>query len=234
LHFAPTERARQNLLREGIAAERVHITGNTVIDALLHVTAMSWSPPESSSVAPALRFRADHPDAPLVLVTAHRRESFGRPMENICRALKRLASALPPPARIVYPVHMNPNVQEPVRRLLGDVENIELIRPLDYFEFAHLLKASTFVLTDSGGIQEEAPSLGKPVLVMRETTERPEAIEAGTARLVGTDPDRIFDEAMRLHTDRAAYDQMARAVNPFGDGHAGERVAEILSQAPAP
>ena len=218
LHFAPTETARRHLAAEGVPAGSIFVTGNTVIDALL------------ATVRPDYRF--DHPALScldparrLVLVTAHRRESFGQPFRNVCLGLARLAAAFED-LQIVYPVHMNPNILGPARELLGDVPRVLLVEPLEYEPFVQLMNRSTLVLTDSGGIQEEAPSLGKPVLVMRDNTERPEAVEAGTVRLVGTDPDRIVSEASRLLTDPAAYQAMARAVNPYGDGHASERIVE--------
>jgi UDP-N-acetylglucosamine 2-epimerase (non-hydrolysing) len=160
-------------------------------------------------------------------VTAHRRESFGEPFESLCRALREIVTQVPD-VEIVYPVHLNPNVQEPVRRILGNLPRVHLIEPLDYVRFSRIMKAATLILTDSGGVQEEAPSLGVPVLVMREETERPEAVEAGVARLVGTDPARIVPEAVRLLTDEVARGAMRRAVSPFGDGHASERIVRIL------
>ena len=163
-----------------------------------------------------------------MLVTAHRRESFGKPFEDLCNALKRIALAHPD-ATVVYPVHLNPNVQKPVREILAGVDNVKLLEPMDYEPFVHLMKRSTLILTDSGGIQEEAPSLGKPVLVMREKTERPEGIEAGTVKLVGTDPQTIFENADKLLSDKAAYDAMANATNPYGDGHAAERIVKVLA-----
>ncbi len=220
LHFAPTEQARQNLLREGLPDETIHVTGNPVIDALLEIAGRPWEP------------LAGHPfsrlpqDRRLVLVTAHRRESFGRPLLQICAALRHLARR--DDLHLVYPVHRNPNVWEPVHRELGAEPGITLLPPVDYGELVYLLKRCTLVLTDSGGIQEEAPALGKPVLVLRERTERPEGIEAGVARLVGTDPQRIVAEAGRLLDDPQAYEAMARAVNPYGDGHAAERIVAAL------
>jgi UDP-N-acetylglucosamine 2-epimerase (non-hydrolysing) len=226
LHFAPTERARQNLLREGTDPATVQVTGNTVIDALSQVLARDD--------------RADHPalaEIPagrrIVLVTAHRRESFGPGMIAICRALRRLADEVRD-VQIVYPVHLNPNVRDPVYAELSAHPRISLIPPLDYASLIHLMRRSTLILTDSGGIQEEAPSLGKPVLVLRAATERPEAVEAGCARIVGTDPDVILREARRLLEDAEAYERMARIANPFGDGHASERIAlALLAQAAA-
>jgi UDP-N-acetylglucosamine 2-epimerase (non-hydrolysing) len=212
-----------NLLREGVPAEAVVVTGNPVIDALRWVAAQ---PPP-----PAARELLDRTGAldgrRLVLVTAHRRESFGAGIAAICRALRELAEAFPD-LTILYPVHPNPNVRRPVHRLLGGVRNVVLTGPLDYATLVHVMARACLVLTDSGGIQEEAPGLGKPVLVLREVTERPEAVEAGAARLVGTDPDRVFGAAAELLTDPAAYARMARAVNPYGDGRAAARIAAAL------
>lgn len=245
LHFAPTERARQNLLREGVPDAQIIITGNPVIDALHWVVAQ----PATAEVcglfqrlgltADAALQRVDgvEEDSPprpstsaplLILVTAHRRENFGAPLESICLALRDIAARYQGQVRIIYPVHLNPNVWEPVHRMLGDVPYITLMPPLDYLPLVHLMKHSYLVLTDSGGIQEEAPGLGKPVLVLREVTERPEAVEAGTVRVVGTDRERIVAEAVRLLEDPVAYQRMARAVNPYGDGHAAERIVEAL------
>ncbi|WP_417583104.1 non-hydrolyzing UDP-N-acetylglucosamine 2-epimerase [Pelagibacterium sp.] len=226
-NFSPTNSARDNLLREGVAPALVHVTGNTVIDALLQVK-------EKLKLDFELRqqfesqFSFLSPTRRMVLVTGHRRENFGDGFERICRALARLAADIPD-LDIVYPVHLNPNVREPVGRILGNVGNINLIEPLDYLPFVYLMTRSHLILTDSGGIQEEAPSLGRPVLVMRDTTERPEAVEAGTVRLVGTSEDVIYAEAHKLLTDAAAYDKMKRATNPYGDGRACERIADILS-----
>lgn len=222
LHFAPTERARQNLLREGIDDKLIHVTGNPVIDAL-HWAAEQPVPPL------VVDLQAKAAGRRLILVTAHRRENFGAPLENICAALRRIASR--GDVEIVYPVHLNPNVQEPVYRLLEGVPHITLLPPLDYLPLVHLMRTADLVLTDSGGIQEEAPGFGKPVLVLREVTERPEGVEAGTLRLVGTDPDRIVAAAASLLDDAAAYALMAQAVNPFGDGHAAERIVRALLDA---
>jgi UDP-N-acetylglucosamine 2-epimerase (non-hydrolysing) len=224
LHFAPTQQARQNLLREGIAAHIILVTGNTIIDALLEI-AERPAPPEVA------QFTTDR--RRLVLVTAHRRENFGAPLKDICLALKSLAETRPE-LRIVYPVHLNPNVQVPVRAALGDVPNIFLLPPVDYLLLVHLMKASALILTDSGGIQEEAPSLGKPVLVLRQTTERPEAVEAGAVRLVGTDPAAIIAAATQLLDDEQLYSVMAQAINPYGDGNAAERIVDALVQESQP
>jgi len=221
LHFAPTARARDNLLREGVDADRIHVTGNPVIDALLMVTEMPYDPGQ--------RLLADMIwDKRIILVTAHRRENFGQPLESICAALREIAHRYDGDVHIVYPVHLNPNVQEPVYRLLDGVPNITLLRPLDYLPLVHLMKRTYLVLTDSGGIQEEAPGLGKPVLVLREVTERPEAVEAGTVRVVGADREQIVVEVIRLLEDDAAYEEMSRAVNPYGDGHAAGRIVAAL------
>lgn len=228
LHFAPTPGSRANLLREGVSAERVLVTGNTVIDALLAAAARLEAEAElRSGIEGSFPFL--RPGAPLVLVTGHRRESFGPGFEGIGLGLAALARTHPE-ADIVYPVHLNPLVREPVERLLGRIVNVHLVEPVGYLSLVWLLTRCRIVITDSGGIQEEAPSLGRPVLVMRETTERPEGLEAGTARLVGTDPDRIVAEARRLLEDQAAWEAMARAVNPFGDGQAAGRIAEALAR----
>jgi len=221
LHFAPTAWARDNLLREGIPADRILVTGNPVIDALLAVSSRPYDW-KSGPLA------AIPDDRRIVLVTAHRRENFGAPLESILTALRILAETYPGEITIVYPVHLNPNVQEPARRMLGDLTNVRLLPPLDYLPMVHLMKRAHLVLTDSGGLQEEAPALGTPVLVLRRVTERPEALEAGTARLVGTDTARIVAEARRLLDDPSSHAAMARAVNPYGDGHAAERIVAAL------
>jgi UDP-N-acetylglucosamine 2-epimerase (non-hydrolysing) len=220
LHFAPTEVARRNLLREGLDGSTIVVTGNTVIDAL-HRVAELPAPADLDSLNPRSGGR-------LILVTAHRRESFGSTMENICLALRDLATRYGDDVRIVYPVHLNPHVHQPVHRILADTPNVVLVPPLDYLRFVHLMKRAYLVLTDSGGIQEEAPGLGKPVLVLREVTERPEAVEAGTARVIGTSRARVVCAASRLLDDPAEYARMARAANPFGDGHAAERIVAAL------
>lgn len=217
IHFAPTESARQNLLREGIADSAIHVTGNTVIDALLQTAAKADSA--------ASQFTLD-PDKKMILVTGHRRENFGAGFEHICNALLRLA--VRGDVQIVYPVHLNPNVQEPVNRLLGDHPSIQLIAPQDYLPFVYLMKQAHLILTDSGGIQEEAPSLGKPVLVMRDVTERPEAVAAGTVKLVGTDEERIVAAATELLENGNVYEAMAKATNPYGDGKAAGRIAKVF------
>ncbi len=225
LHFAPTEHSRQNLLREGVPDWRVILTGNPVIDALREIVQRP-APPEVVELCERLRIA---PGArQLVLITAHRRENFGAPFESICRGLRSLAEAYPDRLELVYPVHLNPNVQEPVRRLLSGVPNITLLPPLDYLPMIHLMKRARLVLTDSGGIQEEATSLGIPTLVLRQVTERPEGVAAGVLKLVGTDPARILQEARRLLDDPAAYQAMASAQNPFGDGRAAERIVSAI------
>lgn len=228
LHFAPTETSSSNLLREGVASDSIVVTGNTVIDALLQVVA-KLDTDSDLQVQFASRFPFLHPDRKLILVTGHRRESFGGGFERICQALVETARRFPE-VEVVYPVHLNPNVREPVNRLLAGIENVHLIEPLDYLPFVYLMNQAYLILTDSGGIQEEAPSLGKPVLVMRDTTERPEAVEAGTVRLVGTDVAAINTAIATLITDDDAYRQMSFAHNPYGDGKACQRILESLSQ----
>ncbi len=225
LHFAPTETSRQSLLAENIADDRILVTGNTVIDALQQVVTQFDAAPELDA---QMRDRFPFLDASkrMILVTGHRRENFGSGFEKICQALKEIGEEAD--VQVVYPVHLNPNVQEPVNRILGNASSVHLIAPQDYLPFVWLMKQSHFIITDSGGVQEEAPSLGKPVLVMRDTTERPEAVEAGTVRLVGTDTDKIRSEAVRLLNDQAAYDEMAKATNPYGDGEASQRIAAKL------
>lgn len=222
VHFAPTPRAKENLLREGAPEASVVVTGNTVIDALLDVTRrpFDWQ----GSALGGLPMNGKR----LILVTAHRRESFGAPMQSICRALLEIARAYQDSVHIVLPIHLNPRVSKALRAQLGGVDNISLLPPLDYLAVAHLMKRSYLVLTDSGGIQEEAPSLGVPVLVLRDVTERPEAVEAGTAKLVGTDRSRIVEETRRLLQDESEYERMARAVNPYGDGLASKRIVQAL------
>jgi UDP-N-acetylglucosamine 2-epimerase (non-hydrolysing) len=221
LHFAPTDWAARNLLREGVDAASVHITGNTGVDAVLQVS--------RQLAAGSLRGREWPPLDParkLIAVTAHRRESFGEGFAQICHALARLAAR--PDVQIVYPVHRNPNVLEPVTARLASLPNVLLTEPLDYVSFVDLMRRAYLLLTDSGGVQEEGPSLGKPILVMRNKTERPEAVEAGTVKLVGVDEDRIVAEAARLLDDPAEYARMQRVHNPYGDGHACERIAAAI------
>lgn len=226
--FAPTENARQNLMREGIGEDRIFVTGNTVIDALHMIQADQASAGMQAHFEEM--FSRDHGlvlDRRVILVTGHRRESFGADLESICHGLRRLAEDNAD-VRIVYPIHPNPNVQQPVLRILGGVERVHLIGPLEYAAFVWLMSRCYLVLTDSGGVQEEAPSLAKPVLVMRKTTERPEGVDAGVARLVGTDGDAIYQECQRLLQDDHAYNAMARATNPYGDGNAAKRIVDIL------
>lgn len=220
LHFAPTPAARDALLAEGIQADRVFVTGNTVIDALLYVLERHPQP----FTLPGLP-----PEARLILVTAHRRESFGAPLRSICAALVDLATHYPD-VHLVYPVHPNPNVQRTVQVALRGFPHIHLIEPLEYASFCALMRRAALILTDSGGVQEEAPTLGKPVLVMREVTERTEGVEAGTARLVGADRERIVTETSRLLDDPIAYAEMANAVNPYGDGRAADRITNIVAE----
>lgn len=225
LHLAPTEQARQNLRKEGVDDRTIHVTGNTVIDALRLASArLDTDQPLRERIAHAHDWL--DPSRRLILVTGHRRENFGDGFNGICQALQILARR--DDVQIVYPVHLNPNVREPVTRMLGHITNVHLIEPQDYLPFVDLLRRCSLVLTDSGGLQEEAPGLGKPVLVLRDTTERPEAIMAGTARLVGTDPERVVAATSTLLDDEAAYCDMARAVNPFGDGHAAARIVTLL------
>lgn len=236
-HFCPTEGARANLLREGVAPASCHVTGNTVVDALLGARERSrLAADEVAGFAARLGvsagFAARHlapGGAPWVLVTGHRRESFGGGFERICEAILRLTEAHPE-LGVIYPVHLNPQVQEPVRRLLGGRPRVELIAPTGYLDFIRLLDRAAFVLTDSGGVQEEAPSLGKPVLVLRDDTERPEGVAAGTCVLVGTEPARIVAEATRLLVDPVEYARRSRLRNPYGDGQAAARIREILER----
>jgi UDP-N-acetylglucosamine 2-epimerase (non-hydrolysing) len=228
LFFAPTKTARANLIREGVSAKRIVVTGNTVIDALL-MTVGRIEKDAALRKKLERRFRFLDPDRRLILVTGHRRENFGRGFERIAKALARLSRRRD--VEIVYPVHLNPNVGGTVRRILKDTSNVHLIDPLDYMPFVYLMNRAHLVITDSGGIQEEAPSLGKPVLVMRDVTERPEAVEAGTVKLVGTDTKRIVAEAERLLDDVRAYRRMSRAHNPYGDGRASRRIVKELARA---
>lgn len=225
LHFAPTENNRQNLLQEGIPVEIIKITGNPVIDAL-KIISQQPAPPQVDQLLDQTGVSAGK--RRLVLVTAHRRENFGQPILDICLALKRLAQAYQDEIAIVYPVHLNPNIHAPVHQALSGIDNIHLLPPLDYLPLVHLMKNATLILTDSGGIQEEAPSFGVPTLVLRQRTERQEGVQAGTLKLVGTDPDIIYQEARKLLDDRAAHAAMAGAVNPYGDGHAAERIVAAL------
>ena len=224
LHFAPTETSRDALLAENVPAGRIHVTGNTVIDALIETRARVDSDPAlASTIAPiAARFAGKR----IVAVTTHRRENFGDGLKSVAQAVRRIADR--PDVAVIFPVHPNPNVRAPMAEVLGGIDNVAMIDPLDYPNFVRLLSLCHFVMTDSGGVQEEAPALAKPVLVMRETTERPEGVAAGTAKLVGNDEEVIVTEASRLLDDKAAYEAMARAHNPFGDGKSSERIARII------
>jgi UDP-N-acetylglucosamine 2-epimerase (non-hydrolysing) len=225
LHFAPTQLSRQNLLREGVEDSHIVVTGNTAIDALQQIS-QKPAPQEVSKLLQKLGMTEGR--RRLVLVTAHRRENFGTPIEDICAALKELSKRYHGTVQFVYPVHLNPNIQEPVHRLLGADPNIHLLDPLEYLPMVHLMKAAAFVLTDSGGIQEEATGLGKPTLVLREKTERPEGVQAGVLKLVGTDTQRIVSEAANLLDDDRAYAAMAHTSNPYGDGQAAGRIVKAL------
>jgi UDP-N-acetylglucosamine 2-epimerase (non-hydrolysing) len=224
LHFAPTGTARDALLAERVPAERIHVTGNTVIDALIETRARVDSDPAlAATITPiAARFAGKR----IVAVTTHRRENFGDGLKSVAQAVRRIAER--PDVAVIFPVHPNPNVRGPMAEVLGGIDNVAMIDPLDYPNFVRLLSLCYFVMTDSGGVQEEAPALAKPVLVMRETTERPEGVAAGTAKLVGNDEEVIVTEASRLLDDKAAYEAMARAHNPFGDGRSSERIARII------
>jgi UDP-N-acetylglucosamine 2-epimerase (non-hydrolysing) len=225
-HFAPTEGSKENLLNEGISNEEITVTGNTVIDALFWVRE-KLNKDSSLSNELSSRFEYLDSDKKLILVTGHRRESFGGGFERICEALRQIATNNPD-TQVLYPVHLNPNVQEPVNRLLKGLNNVFLIEPQQYLPFCYLMDRASIILTDSGGIQEEAPSLGKPVLVMRETTERPEAVDAGTVRLVGTDVNLIVGQVDLLLTNLDEYQKMSKAHNPYGDGLACNRICEFL------
>lgn len=224
LHFAPTERSRANLLAENVPIDRIHVTGNTVIDALVQVVEL-MERDDRLKERLSKNFTLDTAKK-LILVTGHRRESFGEGFLRICRALRQIAER--PDVEIIYPVHLNPNVKRPVEELLRDRSNVHLVPPQDYLPFVYLMHRSSLILTDSGGVQEEAPSLGKPVLVMRDTTERPEAVDAGTVRLVGTDEDLIVSNVSMLLDDQAAYDAMSFAHNPYGDGQAAQRICDAI------
>lgn len=221
LHFAPTQWAKNNLLHEGINESIIKITGNTVIDALQFVSKQAEPQEITKLVSTKLKAKK------LILVTAHRRENFGEPIEDICQALIELSKEKD--VEIVYPVHLNPNVQKPVNRLLKNVEHITLLPPLDYLPLVHLMKHATIILTDSGGIQEEAPAFGIPTLVLRDVTERPEGVEAGTLKLVGTVTSRIVEETKRLLNDPNEYTKMSKSANPYGDGHAAQKIVEALA-----
>lgn len=225
LHLAPTQGARQNLLNEGVEDWRIYVTGNPAIDALRIIT----SRPAPADVQNLFdQYHIGQNGKKLILVTAHRRENFGQPIIDICTALKAIAEQYQDQVHILYPVHLNPNIQEPVYRLLGPVSNITLLPPLDYLPMAHLLKAAYLVLTDSGGIQEEAAGLHKPALVMREVTERPEGVAAGVLKLVGTNPKKIISHVQELLEDQVIYHKMSQSKNPFGDGYAAEKIIKSL------
>ncbi|ODS14033.1 non-hydrolyzing UDP-N-acetylglucosamine 2-epimerase [Pseudoalteromonas tetraodonis] len=228
LHFAPTQTSQQNLLNEAVSADDILVTGNTVIDALLQVVDKVKTDTALISTLKA-KFPELDETKKLILVTGHRRESFGGGFERICEALVEIATAHPD-TQILYPMHLNPNVREPVNRILKNVDNVHLIEPQDYLPFVYLMNQAHIIVTDSGGVQEEAPSLGKPVLVMRDTTERPEAVEAGTVKLVGTDKARIVNEVNNLLTNAEEYQSMSRAHNPYGDGKACERIVAKIKQ----
>lgn len=225
LHFAPTDNNRQNLLREGVPDEIIKVTGNPAIDAL-QIISRQPAPAEATQLLESAGVL--NGERWLILVTAHRRENFGEPILDICRALRRLAEHYQDEITLIYPVHLNPNIQKPVYAMLSDIDNIILLPPLDYLPLVHVMRHATLILTDSGGIQEEAPSLGIPTLVLRERTERQEGVMAGTLKLVGTDPDQIVAHAQRLLDDPDAYAAMAGAVNPYGDGHTAERIVAAL------
>jgi len=230
-HFAPTETSKANLLKENKDSNNIIVTGNTVIDALFLALQKIESDKtlESKIISEIASQYPLKEDKKIILVTGHRRENFGQGFINICNSLKTLALNNPD-IDIVYPVHLNPNVQKPVKEILANVDNIYLIDPLQYEQFIYMMNRSYFIITDSGGVQEEAPSLGKPVLVMRDTTERPEAVEAGTVKLVGTDPEVIITEAQKLLDDKEEYEKMSKAHNPYGDGKASQRIVEFLKE----
>ena len=221
LHFAPTQTSRGNLLREGVEEEKIFVTGNTVIDALYQTIRKDFTFDNQ------LLENIDYDNKRIILVTTHRRENLGEPMRHVYKALKELTESFSD-VEVVFPVHKNPKVREVVNQELGGLQKVHLIDPLDYEPFANLMSRSTLILTDSGGVQEEAPALGKPVLVLRDTTERPEAVQAGTVKLIGTDKDKVFNEAKILLTDKAEYEKMAAAYNPYGDGKAAERIISAL------
>ncbi len=219
-HFAPTQTSVENLINSGISPESIHLTGNTVIDALLHTVSHHKTDLTSLGLNPSLK---------TILLTSHRRENFGEPLQNICEAVKNLVERNPN-LQVVYPVHLNPNVQETVHKILGNLDRIKLIEPLEYAPFASLMKEAYLILTDSGGVQEEAPSLGKPVLVLRDETERPEAVEFGTVKLVGSNQEKIVSEVEDLIRSEEKYAEMANKTNPYGDGKAAERIVKVLAE----
>ena len=229
LYFVHTAKARENLIREGIPPGIIFVTGNTVVDALL----MTLEEQKKKEIQKGMerlfieKYGISFEERKTLLITCHRRESFGKDLESICIGLKRIAKSRAD-VQLIYPVHLNPNVQKPVKRVLGGMENVHIIEPLDYSSFVWVMNRAYLILTDSGGIQEEAPSLGKPILIMRKTTERTEGIEAGTAKLIGTESKSILDETMKLICDKRRYEEMTKAVNPYGDGKASERIYDIL------
>lgn len=227
LHFAPTNWASQNLVKDGIDESMIQVTGNTIIDALNQITALPM-PPDIKKFLEDKKIL--NGEKALIAVTAHRRENFGRPIRNICQALRQLAADHENEIEIVYPVHLNPNIQKPVYELLDNIQNLTLMPPLDYLPLVHLLKHARLILTDSGGIQEEAAGLGKPCLVLREVTERPEGVDAGVLKLVGTETDRIVSEASRMLKDERLYEKIAHAPNPYGDGKAAGRIVQFIHQ----
>jgi len=230
-HFAPTENARQNLLNEQVMEQQIYVTGNTVIDALFSMVEKARVADYSDDILEQIQFLSREKDnlPRIILVTGHRRENFGQGFEEVCRALRDIALENSD-VQIIYPVHLNPNVREPVNRILSNINNIHLVEPMEYLSFIKLMDASYLILTDSGGIQEEAPSLGKPVLVMRDTTERPEAVEAGTVKLVGTDEKEIVRVVNQLLTNKKVYKNMSKAHNPYGDGHASQAICDVLEK----
>jgi UDP-N-acetylglucosamine 2-epimerase (non-hydrolysing) len=230
-HFAPTENARQNLLNEQVMEQQIYVTGNTVIDALFSMVEKARVADYSDDILEQIQFLSREKDnlPRIILVTGHRRENFGQGFEEVCRALRDIALENSD-VQIIYPVHLNPNVREPVNRILSNINNIHLVEPMEYLSFIKLMDASYLILTDSGGIQEEAPSLGKPVLVMRDTTERPEAVEAGTVKLVGTDEKEIVRVVNQLLTNKKVYKNMSKAHNPYGDGHASQAICNVLEK----
>jgi len=226
VYFAPTQNGRRNLLKEGVCSESIVVTGNTVIDALMLISQRAAGLPVDSLISASIK------DKLVILVTVHRRESFGKPLENVCDALARIARSCSDRVQIVYPVHLNPNVRKTVYENLSGIPNISLIEPLNYEELVSLMSKAYLILTDSGGIQEEAPSLHKPVLVLRDVTERPEAIEAGAAKLVGTDADQIYAETIRLIEEPEVYHRMSNTISPYGDGKASQRIVRFLLRQP--
>ncbi len=230
-HFAPTENARQNLLNEQVMEQQIYVTGNTVIDALFSMVEKARVADYSDDILEQIQFLSREKDnlPRIILVTGHRRENFGQGFEEVCRALRDIALENSD-VQIIYPVHLNPNVREPVNRILSNINNIHLVEPMEYLSFIKLMDASYLILTDSGGIQEEAPSLGKPVLVMRDTTERPEAVEAGTVKLVGADEKEIVRVVNQLLTNKKIYKNMSKAHNPYGDGHASQAICDVLEK----